>query len=55
MKENDRIVKELQAIKKLLMLLLARSGATSDDIAKVLEMHPGSVRKMVPMRGARKP
>ena len=44
----DPISSELEAIKRLLMLLLVKMGSTSEEIAAALDIHPGSVRKMLP-------
>ena len=44
----DAIAEELDSIKRLMLLLLVKLGATSDEIGVVLGMHPGNVRKMIP-------
>jgi DNA-binding CsgD family transcriptional regulator len=50
----DPVQTELDCIKRLLILLLIKLGATSDEIAAALKMHPGAVRKLVPGREIRK-
>ncbi len=44
------ITEELDSIKRLMLLLLVKLGATSDEIGIALEMHPGNVRKMMPVK-----
>ena len=39
--------KDLEAIKRLLIVLLLKLGATSDEIGLALDMHAGAVRKMI--------
>lgn len=51
---EDKSLQELQAIKRLLLLLLLRFGATSDEIAPALGMHPGSARKLLRSRKVKK-
>ncbi len=45
---------ELESIKRLILLLLIKLGATSDEIGAALNMHPGSVRKLMPGRKIKK-
>lgn len=45
---DKEILDELKAIKKLLLVLLLKLGANSDEIGAGLNMHAGSVRKIVP-------
>lgn len=45
---RDREAQELEAIKRLLMLLLVKLGSTSDEIGTALAMHPSRVRQLVP-------
>jgi predicted transcriptional regulator len=43
---TDPIVAELTAIKRLLVSLLMRSGASQEDVAKALGITQGTVSKM---------
>ena len=45
-------LKELKSIKNLIILLLLKSGATSDEINKAVDMGAGNVRRLFP--GVRK-
>ena len=47
---TEDAVAELDSIKRLLLLLLVKLGATSDEIGAALRMHPGSARKLMPGR-----
>jgi len=48
MKMSDKqLLKETQAIKKLLILLLVRTGSTSEEIGKILGVDSSTVRHMV--------
>jgi predicted transcriptional regulator len=40
--------KQLEDIKRLLMLLLMKLDTKSEEIALALQVHPGAVRKMMP-------
>lgn len=53
MSEKDSKLKELQSIKKLLVLLI-KSGATSEEIGHALGVDSSRVRQMFPMRKAKK-
>lgn len=46
--ERDSIVEELEAIKRLLVAILANDGVTQDQIAKVLQVSQPSVSRMLP-------
>ena len=39
---------ELEAIKKLLVLMLLKQGTTRSDIAKALAVSPSSISRMMP-------
>jgi hypothetical protein len=53
--ESDSLaVAELDALKRLLMLLLVKLGATSDEIAMVLKVDASGVRRIVPSRGIKR-
>lgn len=41
---------ELEHIKRLLILLLVKLGATSEEIGLALKMNSSVVRKLLPMR-----
>jgi hypothetical protein len=43
--QNDN---PLDDIKRLLVVLLLKLGATSEEIGLALNMHPGAIRKMIP-------
>jgi hypothetical protein len=42
--------KNLEDIKRLLILLLVKLNATSDEIATALQVEASGVRKMIPFR-----
>ena len=44
---DKQLLKETQAIKKLLILLLVRTGSTSEEIGKILGVDSSTVRHMV--------
>lgn len=44
----DSTDKHLEDIKRLLVLLLLKLDATSDEIAIALQVHSATVRKMMP-------
>lgn len=46
-------LKELQSIKKLLVLLAVKSGATSEEIGLALGVDSSRVRQTFPMRKAK--
>lgn len=46
--QGDEVVRELEAIKRLLMLMLMRAGATQADIAAALGVNQSSVSRMLP-------
>lgn len=45
---ETELLKELRAIKKLLILLLIKNGATSEEIDRATGMGAGNVRAMFP-------
>lgn len=51
---EKQIIEELQAIKKLLILLLIKSGATSEEIGLALGVDSSVVRRMFPMKEIKK-
>ena len=46
--------KELNAIKRLLMLLLVKTGATQEELALALQINQEDVSRMMPTRGIKK-
>jgi len=46
-KKLDAMSKELVAIKKLLILIASKSGATSDEIGKVLDVSGSAIRNVL--------
>jgi hypothetical protein len=52
--EEKDSLKELQSIKKLLVLLLIKSGANSEEVGHALGVDSSVVRKMFPMRKTKK-
>jgi hypothetical protein len=44
----DRAARELESIKRLLVLLLLKLGATSDEIGVALAVDASAVRRMIP-------
>ncbi len=44
---SDQAQKELEAIKKLLILLLVKLGGTSEEIGEALGLSPQRVRQLV--------
>ena len=43
-------LKELESIKKLLILLLIKSGVSADVIGKTLGLHPSRISQMFPVK-----
>lgn len=54
MSEDEPSLRELQSIKKLLVLLSIKSGATSEEIGQALGVDSSTVRKMFSMRKTKK-
>jgi len=44
----DRTTKEVEDVKRLLILLLVKLGSTSDEIGAALGVHQSRVRQLVP-------
>ncbi len=44
----DRAAKEIEDVKRLLILLLVKLGSTSDEIGAALGVHHSRVRQLVP-------
>jgi DNA-directed RNA polymerase specialized sigma24 family protein len=51
---SKKELEELQSIRKLLILLLVKLGATSEEIAQALGMDSSTVRKMLPIQKIKK-
>jgi hypothetical protein len=52
---NDKAtLKELESIKNLLILLLIKSGATSEEIGRAIGVDSSVIRRMFPMRKTKK-
>jgi len=51
---TDRTAGELEAIKKLLILLLVKLGSTSEEIGAALGVHHSRVRQLVPTSKVKK-
>lgn len=47
---EDPVVRELDAIKRLLILQLYRSGSTQAEVAKSLGMDPADLSRLMPAR-----
>ena len=47
---HDPLVKELDGIKRLLMLLLIKAGASQAEIAIALDMDQGNLSRIMPAR-----
>ncbi|PYJ66325.1 MAG: hypothetical protein DME76_17250 [Verrucomicrobia bacterium] len=52
--QDDKMLREVESIKKLLLLLLVKLGADSDEIAMALGVDSSGVRKMISMRKVEK-
>ena len=51
---TDRAALEMEAIKRLLMLLLVKLGASTDEIGLALNISGRRVRQILPSRGIRR-
>jgi hypothetical protein len=52
--QDDKLLREVESIKQLLLLLLVKLGADSDEIAMALGVESSGVRKMISMRKVEK-
>jgi hypothetical protein len=43
-------LKELQDIKRLLMVLLLKAGGTPNDLAHALKVHPSRISQLLPVK-----
>jgi len=51
---EEKALKELEAIKNLLIIFLIKSGATSEEIGLALGVDSSVVRRMFPMKKIKK-
>lgn len=54
MQQDDKILKELISIKKLLILDLRARGIASTEVNKAVRMGEGVIRGMFPMKNLKK-
>ncbi len=47
-------LKELQDLKRLVMVLLLKIGATPDDLGYALNVHPSRISQLLPVRKIKK-
>lgn len=47
---DDPVVRELDAVKRLLILQLYKAGVSQADVAKALEMDAGDLSRLLPSR-----
>ena len=47
-------ITEIEGVKRLLILLLLKLGATSEEIGAALDMDSSAIRKMISIRGIKK-
>ncbi len=52
--EKEELAKEIEDLKRLFVLLLAKLGSNSDEIAMALGIDSSGVRKMIQMRKVKK-
>lgn len=52
--QNQRVLRELESIKKLMILLLAKLGSDSDEIGMALGTDSSGIRKIISMRKVEK-
>lgn len=51
---NDRTTEEIEAVKRLLILLLVKIGASTDEIGLALNVSGRRVRQLVPTKGVQR-
>lgn len=54
MEQIDQLVSQIEDLKRLMVLLLAKLGSDSAEIGMALNIDPSGVRKMIQMRKVRK-
>ncbi len=47
---EDPILRELDAIKRLLIVMLAKNGATQSEVATALNIDPAALSRMIPWK-----
>lgn len=47
-------LKELQDIKRLLMVVLLKAGGTPNDLAHALKVHPSRISQLLPVKKIKK-
>ncbi|HWD21433.1 MAG TPA: hypothetical protein VHB20_19360 [Verrucomicrobiae bacterium] len=52
--DQDPIAKELDSIKRLLILLLLKAGASQGEVARALQMDQGNFSRAFPARGIKR-
>lgn len=52
--ELTRVAKQLDDLKRLMIVQLLHSGAQSSHVAKALKVTPGAISKMLPVRDIQK-
>lgn len=50
LKNEEKIEKELEIIKKLLILHILKSGATPNEIRNILKMSGEKIRELIPIK-----
>jgi hypothetical protein len=50
----DQLVNQIEDLKRLMVLLLAKLGSDSSEIAMALDIDSSGIRKMIQMRKVRK-
>ena len=53
-RSQDPSVKELESIKRLLILFLMKAGASQGEVAKALQMDQGNFSRLFPARGIKR-
>jgi hypothetical protein len=51
---TDRAAQEVEAVKRLLVLLLVKLGASTDEIGLALQVSGQRVRQLVPTKGIKR-
>jgi len=54
MEITKEMLQELEAIKKLLILISIKSGANSEEIGRAVGIDSSTIRRMFPMRKTKK-
>ncbi len=52
--ENAKILKELDAVKRLMILLLVKLGSDSKEIGMALDISDAQIRQIISMRKVKK-